>query len=481
MLKGKAGERLESYKKLFGNSVVFAVGSFGSRLISLILVPLYTYYLSTAEYGTVDLVITTVSLLLPIVSADIYTAILRFVMDKNQTEEDILTNGIVVAAVGSFTTLLLFPVLLYFKVFEGVLVYLYVILVLQVFQGVFAQFTRAIGKVKIFALNGILMTFITGAFNIVFLAGFNMGISGYLLTLVISNIFSMFFLVFTVKIYRYIQFEKVSKEIIRKMLVYSVPIIPNSIMWWLINASNRYFIFFFVGVAGNGLFAVANKMPNILSVFNQIFSQAWQMSAIEEYENDSKKAAEFYSNVFRYFSSGMLLVTSGVLAVLKIFMAFAVAPEYYEGWQSVPFLLLAVSFSSFSTFLGTNYLAAKQTKGAFKTSIYGGLSSLILNLLFVPLLGINGAGVATMSSFFVMWVIRIYDTKGFIAISIDVRRTAILLGVIFIQTVVLFLNLKTAVETIIVFGLFLLLLICNKDLLEPIVRLLFKRMKKRKR
>lgn len=446
------------------------MGNLGSKLISILLVPLYTYYLTTTEYGTVDLITTTTSLLMPIISLSIFDAVLRFTMDKSQPTDSVFTNAVVVTSIGTLIVLLTYPVLSYLNTFGDLLNFMYFILILQAFQSLSAQFVRAIGKVKIFALNGIIMTIVTGVMNIVLLVYLDMGIAGYLLSTIFSNLVSIVYLTIVGKTYKYINLKKINKALTKKMLYYCIPLIPNALMWWVINASSRYFILFFVGASANGLFAVANKIPSLLSILNQIFGQAWQLSAIEEY--DSKNKSKFYSEVFNYFSMFMFLATSAILIIIKIGLDFVVAPEFYIAWEYVPFLLLGVVFSSFSSFLGTNYIAAKKTGGVFKTSIIGGIVNVISNLIFVPLIGTNGAGLSTMISFFVIWILRVHDTKQFIDMKLNLKILITNLLVIAVQIGILYLNLNTITELVIEGLLFIILLIVNRSLFKPITQLI---------
>ncbi len=93
------------------NVSVFAVGNLGSKIVSFLLVPLYTYYLSQGEYGALDLVMTTVSMLLPIVSASMFEAIIRFVVDKTFNKNEIIANALTIVLSGYFILLLFFPIL----------------------------------------------------------------------------------------------------------------------------------------------------------------------------------------------------------------------------------------------------------------------------------------------------------------------------------------------------------------------------------
>src|SRR5699024_8403099 len=154
----------------FNNVIIFGVGNLGSKIISFILVPLYTYYLSQAEYGTSDLVFTTSNMLLPLVSGMMYDAILRFIMDKNKknSTSTIMTNAFSISIVGYLALLLFYPILHYFNFLEGSLPYLYILLFLQIFKQIFAQYARAKGRSVVFAVQGIITTLATGIFNILF-------------------------------------------------------------------------------------------------------------------------------------------------------------------------------------------------------------------------------------------------------------------------------------------------------------------------
>lgn len=460
---------MNSYKKLIDNSFIFAVGNMGSKLISFILVPFYTYYLSTTQYGKVDLIMTTVMMLLPMVSASVFEAVLRFIMDKENKQNFVISNAIFISIIGFLITLVTYPIFSFFNVLGNYLIYLYLILFLQIFEKILQQYTRAIGKIKIFAINGILSTLVTGSFNILFLAYFEFGIEGYFWGIIIANFTSIIFMAIMTKAYKDISLSLIDKKVIKELLIFSIPMIPNSLMWWLVNASSRYFILIFVGVGANGLFAVASKIPALISIINQIFTQAWQISAIEEYE--SENSSTFYTNVFTYLSSILFIGSSIVIVVIKLVFEVFFSADYYDAWIVVPFLLLGTIFSSFSAFLGTNYIAAKQTKGVFKTSLYGGLTSFSLNCVFIPTLGIVGAGISSMISFFVIFIIRYYDTKKYISMEIKWPLFIKNFIIIIIQICILLLSLPINLELIIEVVLFIILLLANRKIFKPIFKI----------
>ncbi|WP_062351798.1 oligosaccharide flippase family protein [Bacillus kwashiorkori] len=445
------------YKNLVNNSLVFALGNLGTKLIVFFLVPLYTYYLTTSEFGMVDLLTTTVSLLMPIFTLSIFDSVLRFVMDKSYDRQIVLINALIIIFIGFILLLLLSPVLIKYLPFSDYILYFYILLLVQSIFTTLSQYIRAKGMVKLFASSGIINAFILLISNIFLLVLFNKGILGYLMSLIIANVISILFVVIFGKVKKDINLKKINFKLMKEMLQYSIPLMPNALMWWIMSFSDRYILTFLIGLSANGLYAVASKIPSILNIVNSIFFQAWQMSAIEEAKSEDK--SKFYSNVFNVFSLTMLVFTSLLLIHLKFIMGFLVADTYFASWKYVPFLLLGVVFSSFSGFLGTNYIAAKKTSGVFKTSFIGAIINIAANIMLIPIIGINGAAIGTMISFAVIWILRIIDTKQFVSIKMNVRKLLLALIIIFIQIGVLYQSFKF--EYLIQISLFLILILVN--------------------
>lgn len=406
---------MNKYNKLINNSILFAIGNFGSKFITIFMLPLYTYQLTQADYGITDLIQTSVSLLLPVVTMSIFDAVLRFSMDNKFEWKDVFSTGLVVTNISSLILLFLGILFLIFN--KTFYLYIIIILIVQGYQILFSQFVKAINEVRLFAINGIVLSFATAAFNIIFLLVFNMGIVGYIIALFLANIVSNTYLFVRGELKRYIKIQKIDKALLKEMLKYSTPLIPNSIAWWSTNAISRYFILFFIGAASNGIYAVANKIPTLLSVVNSIFFQSWQMSAIEESESEGKE--NFYTNVYTIYYQLLFISTSAILVILKPLIKVIVAPNFYISWRYVPLLLLSVLYSSLSSFFGQFYIASKKTNGLFTTTILGAIVNVSLNIFLLPTIGLQGAGLSSTISFFILWGVRMRDSKKLVNISID--------------------------------------------------------------
>ncbi|MBS0978327.1 oligosaccharide flippase family protein [Levilactobacillus brevis] len=414
-------------KKLISNLATFALGNLGSKLISFILIPIFTRYMSTSEFGHVDIITTTVNMLLPMVALSVSEAVFRFVMDKRFKSNEVLSTGLLFTLVMIVVTLVLYPLLYWLGVkYVG---YLLIYLSLALIQSLFQNFIRGVGYVKEFAVNGLLGSFVlalVGVYRIVFQ---HAGIVGYLDALLASTIFSVLFLFFVTKLWRFLSISLANKKLLRKMLLYSIPLIPNSFLCFFTNDANRYFIVGFVGLAANGIYAVANKIPTIINVLYTVFSQAWQISAVEEYE--SNRNSKFFSNVFNANISLSVILIGGILIVLKPLMAVFVASDYFVAWKIVPALLFATFFSNLSSFLGTIYLATEKTRGIMKTTIYGMIANIIFNSVLIPTLKLQGAGIGAAAGFAFIALIRLFDVRKFIFLQVawkDLCMSLILLS-----------------------------------------------------
>lgn len=425
---------MDRYKKLFNNSIAFAIGNLGSKLITFFLLPLYTYKLTTSDYGVTDLVQTTVSLLLPIISVSIYDAVLRFSMDKNTDSKQVFTIGLIVTNITNVFVIIISAIFCMFKI--ELSIYVGIILVLQSYQSIFSQYIKSLGKVNIFAVNGIILAFITALSNLILLLLLDMGIQGYLYSIIIGLICSNLYLISRGKLLNDFRKEKFDSVLCKDMFIYSAPLIPNSIAWFATNTINRYSILYFISSSANGIFAVANKIPTLLSVLNSIFFQAWQLSAIEEYNSRDKNT--YYSKVFSAYSEFLFLGVTAIMLIIKPLMSVLVSEDFFVAWKYVPLLLLTVLYSSFSGFLGQYYIAAKKTKGVFFTNVISSIINIILNIILIPKYGLNGAAIGSSISLFINCVARYIDTKKIIKTDIKFKKLIVNHLIFFMQYYLLY-------------------------------------------
>lgn len=414
-------KELSVYKRLVFNTLLFAIGNFSSKAINFLLLPVYTRVLTPADYGRLDLLSTTVSLLFPFVTFQIFDALFRFASELKSTESRtvIFSSALIFSVVMSLILIPFYPLFARNKVFSGVVLYFYLSLFLSILQAGVKQYLRASGRVSLFAISDILYSLSLAGFNILFLVIFRQGIDGYLRSTILAQVLTLLFLFLRAELYRELKLC-FDVETIKYMLRYSIPLVPNSIMWWVVNVSDRYVLTYFLGIESTGYYSVSARFPALLMMMYSVFFQAWQISAVEEFGKDSY--SEVFKKTFEVVSAGMFTLASVLLLVLRPVVRLLVSEVYYPSWRFVPFLLLGVVYQSFSSFYGVNYIASKKTAGVFSTSVVAALVNFGVNIALVKRLGIQAASFSTYLAYLVMWLLRVRESSKVAGVTINLQK-----------------------------------------------------------
>ena len=405
------------YTRLFSNTLIFTVGKFVSKLIVIFMLPFYTSYLTSAEYSTADLITNLCNLLIPMACLGVSEGIFRGAASKNVDKESFFTNGALLMIMGSAFFLALSPILNLFDYFNEYIWLIILYVLASNIHSVCSQYVCAIGRTKLFAGQGVLNTMLTVLLNILFLVGFDMGINGYVLSIVLADFLSTVFLVFVAKLYRAFIPKKIDKQILKELLRFCLPLIPSTVFWWITGVSDRYMVAYFCSDEINGLYAAAYKVPTLLTYVVIIFNDAWKLSAVAESDN-REECAKFYSGVFKYYIA-VMFSGGAILAVgAQIFSKILFAESYFSAWIYIPILSAATVFTALDTFLGSAYFTVKRTGMSFWTSFIGAVLNVALNVILIPsdsaIGGAVGASIATLISYFAVFVIRTVTMHKFI-------------------------------------------------------------------
>lgn len=472
---------MDKYKKLASNTIIFAIGTFSSKILSFLLMPFVTRMMGTGDYGSADLVQQTANVLIPIVTLAINSAALRFALDKAADKADVFTTGVRTTLKGFLVFVLFaYPISLItindFKLGDYIIL-IYVFVLTSGFRQLCQQFVRGSGHVKLFAIDGIIATATYLGFTLLFLGPLKWGVTGYIVAIIASDACSVLFFFVTAKLWRFIKAKGVDKQVKRNMLKYCVPLIPTIILWWIINVSDRYMVTYFIDSSANGLYTAASKIPNFVVMFSSIFIDAWQLSAVDEY--DSKGRAEFFSKVFRVYSGGVFAVSSGLILACQLLTKILVADSYYDSWQYVPILVIATTMSCIVNFLASVYMAEKKSVMAMLTAGSGAITNIVLNLILIPRIGANGAAIATVISFIVVFVTRGLNTRKYIKIKFKIPVIIAELAILAVQSGTM-IFMKSGVMLYVIQGvLFCAMLIINIKPIMELVNLLLGRFLKR--
>lgn len=464
-------------KQLAKNTIIIFFGRVCTQLISFFLLPLYTSYLATKEYGTVDLIQTYVTLLVPIITLELEMSIFRFLIDSRKSEKEtnkLISNNFFILGI----SLSIFSIL-YIIVSSFVTIpYRWLILVdiiVCVLSGNFLQVARGFGKTLDYAISCILTGLTTVISNIILICFVHMQAEGMIISMALANFICSLYLFIRLKLYSKINFKIVDFKQIKEMYKYSLPLIPNGISWWIVNVSDRSIISIVLGASANGLYAISNKFPTIISSLTGVFNLSWSESAALHINSSDRD--EFFSDITNTILRLFMALGVGMLACMPFVFPILIDVKYNDAYNYIPFLVLGTVFNVAICLYSQVYLAKKLSKQVASTAIVGAIINILINVIFIKQIGLYAAAISTMISYFVMMVYRHFDLKKYVNIKIEKK---LIIESIIIYTFTLLIYYQ---KSIILYAICLLIVciyafITNKDFLKSSYLTVVKKIKR---
>lgn len=425
---------------LIKNTIIFTLGNLGSKLITFFLIPLYTNVLSTSEYGVVDLITTVGTVAVPLLTLNICESVMRFALDKDADKKQITQIGTYILLMGAIVGLIIFPISNCFNKISTYSVFVYMYVISLAASQLYLCDLRGKELLVLYSVGNVLHTFLIAVFNVLFLLILKIGIEGYLLAFILANLLTAIYAIIAGKGYKSFRMSKVNKKLLTNMTKYSIVLIPNSFMWWIMNSVDRIMVSGMVGVSANGIFAIAYKIPTLVSTLTSIFNQAWSYSAIREV--GTKDESEYNNQIFKTLIGIVMLIGIGLLTFIKPFLSIYVAKEYYSAWKYTPFLIIGFVYLTLGTFMATSYTVHKDSFGYLFSGMFGAVFNIVINLLLIPMIGIYGAAIATCISYILVFVFRLVHTRKYIKYNICIKEFIVGSMILIVSSFLMFFNDK---------------------------------------
>jgi O-antigen/teichoic acid export membrane protein len=399
------------------NILIFGLGTSLSKIMSVLLVGLYTRFITAEDFGYYDILYTVILMMTPLITLQISDALYRNLLDSRSDEDAgrTVSGAFFVAALGLFIAVAVINIinLIYDIRFGWILPGYFITTIMLIFS---QQTARGLRRNTVYAASGVVYTFIMLAANIIFIVALGFGVEALFYSVMIADAAAVLLIEFTVRVYRRVRFTLISPEQLKTMCRYSVPLLPNALMWGLLMLICRLAIRAHIGGEANGIFAASAKFPALLMTLFNVFGLAWQESAIEQYSSEDRN--EFYSKTFNMYMRLLLSSLLVLLAVTRGVTLVLIGAEFSSAWLYVPFLYFGSVFAAFSQFYGTGYLSSKKTVGAFVTT-FAGVCFGLLFLLLIPFIGLQAASLAQMAAYFAVFLTRVIHTRRFFRIRLE--------------------------------------------------------------
>lgn len=427
-------------RELVKNTLILTIGKFLPKLISILIIPIITAKLTKVEYGTYDLISTIVALLLPIATLQLPSAAFRFLVDYrgNEKKTKAVISNIVIAtfSISLLVCIVMFFVLSKLSFITRVLICSYFLL--DIIYYVSSQICRGLSYNKYYSISSVLFSIIN-LFSIYLTLNINSyGLNGVLISLCLAYFIATTFIVIKTHLVKYIDVKLLNKKNCVEFVKYSWPMIPNNLSAWVLNVSDRLVINHFLGIEMTAVYAVANKIPNILSIFQEVFNLAWQENASLTVKD--KDVDIYYSNMFSIIFNFMIGGTALLIGFTPLIFKILIKGDYFAAYKEMPILIFAMLFCCLSSFLGGIYIAHKKTKELGISTLIVSIINLSIDLLLVKHIGITTGSISTLVAYMSLYIYRLININKFQKIKVNIKKQIIYFIIVILMLAVCTIN-----------------------------------------
>ena len=404
-------------KQLMKNTIIIAIGKLSTQIISYLLLPLYTSQLDPSEYGNYDFICTLSVFLCPIITLLMEESMFRYLIDADSKvqRKKIITQTIIYTFFGTVLFTIIAALIMGFGT-DYTPMYITAIItfvISNILIGLSNALSRGLGKIKLYSVSNFILGISTIILNIVFILALNAGAEGLLWANTIANAFTAIVILAILKLPKYI--GKIDKPLMKDMIKYSIPLVPNSISWSIINMSDRIILTQMVSSAANGIYAMANKFPNIINVLYGYFYTAWKESAAKIVKEDNKN--QYYNSIYHDAKRFLYAITICLIAVMPFAFPIFINEAYDEAYVYIPIVMIATYYSNLSSFYGGIFSAYKDTKIMGTTTIVAAVINLVIDLLLVNSLKIYAACFSTLIANLIVYFYRKKKLKKYLKLK----------------------------------------------------------------
>lgn len=403
--------------QLVKNTMIIAIGKLSTQIISYLLLPLYTYKLSPSEFGTYDFICTLSLFLCPIITLLMEESMFRFLIDAvSKTEsKKIISQTIIYTLLGTIVFIpIAILVLNLASDYSPMLIFAFISFVISnILIGLSNALSRGLSKLKLYSLSNFVLGIGTIILNIIFIVFLKSGAEGLLWANTIANTLTALFIFIKLKLWSYI--GKLNKRLMKSMIKYSVPLVPNSISWSIINMSDRLLLTGLISSAANGIYAMANRFPNIINVLYGYFNTAWKESAAKIIKDENKN--KYYNNIYHDTKRFLYAVTLCLIAVMPFIFPVLINKSYEEAYIYIPIVMIATYYSNLSSYFGGIFSAYKDTKIMGTTTLVAAVINLVIDLILIKQFKIYAACISTLVADLIVYFYRRKKLKKYIRLK----------------------------------------------------------------
>lgn len=464
---------MKTKSDLLKNTIIIGIGKFGSQVIMFLMLPLYTSFLNTSEYGIYDTLVAIATFITPFITILLEESMFRFLIEYNEERErkKVITITVKFHVLGIIIFSMIYWIICIFYNFQYK-TYFWLYVIVNVIHGLSNALSRGLGNIKIYSFSNFITNIIIVILNVLTIAILKYGVDGLFISFIIANLISSFIVFIKINLKQYINLKNSDKIMTKKMIRYSIPLVPNSLSWSIINLSDRVMLTYMVSSSANGIYSVANKFPQIMGSIYNFFSTAWKESASKSIGDQ-----EYYNEIYKNITKVLYIITIGLLIILPICYRLFVAEDFMESYYYVPVLIIAMMFSNISEFYSGIFIAYKNTKIIGITTVISAIVNVVINIIFMNKLGIWAASFSTLISTLLIVLIRRKKLNKYVKLNEDYKEILKYIFLIII-TVISFYIRRLIYNILFLIAMLIILYLDNRNYLKHLFKIMKEKHKK---
>lgn len=402
---------MKKFKLFIENFLVYGLGGIISKIIPLIMVPIITRIMPNSEYfGLSDLSNTVIQFCSAIAIMGMYDAMYRMFFEKE--DEDFKKTVCSTAFVFTvLTSIIIFIIMLLLKetiakYFFSDTKYAYIVYIsamatlVGATNSIIAAPTRMQNKRKVFLITNTVSPLISYAISIpMLLNGY------YTIALPLAGLVSglTMEIAFGIMNHKWFSFKRFDFKLLKQLLVIAIPLLPNFLIYWIFNSCDKVMITNMIGIGAAGIYSVGSKLGHCSQLIYTAFTGGWQYFAFSTMKE--KDQVKSNSLVFEYLGIISFIATAFMCALSYCFFKILFTEEYLSAYIIAPYLFLAPLLQMLFQVACNQFLVVKKTWPNMLILSSGAILNIVVNLILIPILGIEGASIATLLGYIVSDII----------------------------------------------------------------------------
>ena len=398
---------MKKFKLFIENFFVYGLGGIISKIIPLIMLPIIIRIMpNTDYYGLSDLSNTVIQFGSALAIMGMYDAMYRMFFEKESIEykKSVCSTALVFTV---FTSIIIFIIMLLLRnkiarYFFNDLQYGYIVYISAIAtlvgatNSIVSAPTRMQNKRKVFLITNTLSPILSYAISIPMLLKGYYTIALPLATLIAGITTELAFIILN---YKWFDIKKFDFKLLKQLLIIAIPLLPNFLIYWIFNSCDKIMITNLIGIGAAGIYSVGSKLGHCSQLIYTAFAGGWQFFAFSTMKE--KNQVESNSKIFEYLGIISFISTAIICFISYTFFKVLFTEEYLSGFIVAPYLFLAPLLQMLFQVACNQFLVIKKTWPNVIILSSGALVNVVINFSLIPVLGIEGAAIATLLGYII--------------------------------------------------------------------------------